>query len=167
MFFDAVPLLLAESTSNLDFSMMGEALFWLGVIMLALFIEGATTDMVSIWFAPGALIAMILAVFGVHVVVQIVVCIVVSITLMILAKTVFKRYLDKRTEIVDTSVESHTGRTAMVEEDIDNSAETGVVKINGQLWSARMEDDSQRAEKGTKVEIVRVTGTKVICKPLS
>lgn len=157
-------LFLTESATEIDPQMMGEALFWLGVIVLALIIEGTTTDMVSIWFAPGALVAMILAVFGVHVVIQIVACIVVSITLMILAKTVFKRYLNKRGDKVDTSVEAHTGRIAMVEEEIDNRADKGVVKINGQLWSARMEDDSQIATKGTQVQVIRVQGTKLICR---
>ncbi len=160
-------LFLAENTTQFDPQLMGEALFWLGVIVIALIVEGLTTDMVSIWFAPGALVAMILAVFGVHVVIQIVACIVISIALMILAKTVFKRFLNKRGDKVDTSVEAHTGRMAVVEEEINNRADTGVVKINGQLWSARMEDDSQIATKGTQVQVVRVQGTRLICKTVA
>lgn len=166
MFLQPMFLFLTEKLPELAPEMMGEALFWLGVIVLALIIEGMTTDMVSLWFAPGALVAMILAVFGVHVVIQIVVCVVISVALMILAKTVFKRYLNKHGEKVDTSVEAHTGRIAMVEEEINNFADTGVVKINGQLWSARMEDESQTAAKGVQVQVVRVQGTKLICKLL-
>ena len=160
-------IFLAESATQLDPQMMGEALFWLGVIVMALVVEGLTTDMVSVWFAPGALVAMILAVFGVHISIQIVTCIVLSIALMILAKTVFKRFLNKRSDKVDTSVEAHTGRIATVEEEINHLADTGVVRINGQLWSARMEDETQIAAKGTHVQVVRVQGTKLICKNIS
>ena len=164
MFLQPLSLMLTENASNFDPKLLGQALFWLGVIVLALIVEALTTDMVSIWFAPGALVAMVLAVFGVHVVIQIVACIVISITLMILAKTVFKKFLDKHTETVDTSVVSLEGRTAVVEEDINNQKDTGVVKINGQLWRARMEDDAQIATKGTQVQVIHVQGTKLIVK---
>ena len=57
------------------------------------------------------------------------------------------------------------GKQALVEEDIDNAAAKGVVKINGQLWTARMESPYDKPVKGDWVEIVRVEGSKLICKP--
>ena len=164
----SIPLSLANSPTflGLDSKTLSSALFWLGIVIFALIIEAMTTDLVSVWFAPGALVAMILAVFSVHWVVQIVVCLVISIGLMVLAKTVFKKYLHKRPEVVDTSVSSLVGRTAVVEEEINNQTETGVLKINGQLWRARMEDDAQIAPTGAHVKVLRVSGTKLICQPL-
>jgi len=166
MFFE--PLMLFSTENALDFqpSITGLAIFWLGVIIMALVVEALTTDLVSLWFAPGALVAMILAVFEVHVVIQIVACLVVSIALMILAKTVFKKYLHKRTDKVDTSVSALVGRVAMVDEEINNQTNRGVVKINGQLWRASMEDPQEIAPKDTKVEIIRVQGTELICRRL-
>lgn len=164
MFSNLWGLMLQENADLTQPAVWGLALVWLGVIVLSLIIEASTTDLVSCWFAPGALVAMILAVFRVHIVIQIVVCLVISITLMILAKTVFKKYFHKRPEVVDTSVSALNGRSALVEEDINNQLDTGVVKINGQLWRARMEDDTQTAPKGSHVQIVSINGTTLICK---
>ena len=57
------------------------------------------------------------------------------------------------------------GKLALVEEDVNNAIPTGVAKINGQLWTARMEDPAATAKKGEWVEIVRVEGAKLICRP--
>jgi membrane protein implicated in regulation of membrane protease activity len=55
----------------------------------------------------------------------------------------------------------------MVEEDVNNAIPTGVAKINGQLWTARMENPDDTASQGEWVEIVRVEGSKLICRPKS
>ena len=157
-------MVLAEGSINLMSNKWAQAIGWLAVIILALVVEAMTTDMVSLWFAPGALVSMILAVFGVNFVIQVVVCIVISIALMLLAKTVFKKYLHKKADSVDTSVSSLVGREVMVTEDIDNHADRGVVKINGQLWNARMLDSHTTAQKGDKLEVVSVNGTTLICQ---
>ena len=164
MLSNPIMLLFSENAMDFDPQMLQQALFWLGVIVIALILEALTTDLVSVWFAPGALVAMVLAVFGVHFVIQVVICLVISIALMILAKTVFKNFLHKRKDVVNTSVSALEGRTALVEEEINNQADAGVVKINGQLWRARMEDDTQIAPKGAHVQILHVNGTQLICK---
>ena len=157
MFFSA-----AES-GGFDMSVLWPALAWLGVIILSLIVEGQTADMGAICFAPGALVSMILAVLGVDPVIQIVVCVVISIVLLTLAKTVLKKYVKKKHKIEKTNVDAMEGKTATVEETIDNSRDAGVVKINGQLWSARMESDDQTADAGEHVTVVCVQGAKLIC----
>ena len=42
-------------------------LLWFSVILLTLVIESQPADLVSIWFAPGAFVAMILAFLDVHI----------------------------------------------------------------------------------------------------
>ncbi len=153
----------AES-GGFDMSVLWPALIWLGIIILSLIVEGQTADMGAICFAPGALVAMILAVLSVDPVIQIVVCLVISITLLVLAKTVFKKYMKKSHKIEKTNADAMEGKTATVEETIDNGRDAGVVKINGQLWSARMESESETAEKGEHVTVVRVQGAKLICR---
>lgn len=143
---------------------MWPALVWLGVIVLSLVVEGYTADMGAICFAPGALVSMILAVLGVSPVIQIVVCLIISVILLVLAKTVLKKYMSRRHKAEKTNAAAMEGQTATVEEAIDNSRDAGVVKINGQLWSARMENDGDSAEVGEHVTIVRVQGSKLICR---
>ena len=163
---DAVSLfvLSAAEKSEFDMSTIGPALAWLGIIILSLIVESQTADMGAICFAPGALVAMIMAVLGVDIVPQIVVCLVISATLLILAKTVLKKYVRKHHKIEKTNVSAMEDKTATVEETIDNMSDHGVAKINGQLWSARMENDSETAEPGEHVTVIRVEGTKLICK---
>ncbi len=160
----ALFLLSATKTGEFDMSTIGPALAWLGVIILALIVEAQTADMGAICFAPGALVAMIMAVLGVDIVPQIVTCLVISVILLILAKTVLKKYVRKHHKIEKTNVSAMEDKTATVEEKIDNLTDRGVAKINGQLWSARMENDNETAEPGEHVIVVRVEGTKLICR---
>jgi membrane protein implicated in regulation of membrane protease activity len=64
-----------------------------------------------------------------------------------------------------TNAAALEGKLALVEEPIDNAAPSGAVKINGQLWTARTENPVDRPAKGDWVEIIRVEGAKLICKP--
>ena len=140
-------------------------LLWFSVILLSLIIESQTADLISIWFAPGAFVAMILAFFDVSFIIQISVFAALAVIGLILAFTVIRPAMKKREVVLKTNADALTERTAVVEEDIDNSVPTGVVKVNGQLWTARMDDPSQTAVKGDWIVIVRVEGSKLICRP--
>lgn len=154
----------ASEGGEFNLSTLWPALIWLGIAILALIVEAETADMGAICFMPGAVVAMILAVLSVDPVIQIVVCIVISIVLLVLAKTVLKKYVKKKHKIVKTNADAMEGKIATVEETIDNSRDAGVVKINGQLWSARMENEGETAEAGEHVTVVRVQGAKLICR---
>ena len=56
------------------------------------------------------------------------------------------------------------GRQVKVEEDIDNSEEKGAVRVNGQIWSARMENDLETAKVGEFVTVQSISGVKLICR---
>ena len=56
------------------------------------------------------------------------------------------------------------GETAMVAEPIDACADTGAVKINGVLWTAKC-TTGERVEAGRHVTIERVEGAKLYVKP--
>lgn len=142
-------------------------LVWFGVILLTLMIESQTADLTSIWFAPGAFVGLILSFFGVKFWIQVAVFMGVTLLGMILSFTVFRPMLRKRRRIVKTNTDALPGRMALVMEDVNNAIPTGVAKINGQLWTARMEDPDDTAAAGEWIEIVRVEGTKLICRPKS
>ena len=140
-------------------------LLWFAVILLTLVIESQTADLVSIWFAPGAFVAMILAFCDVHIAIQLAVFVALTVIGLILTFSVIRPRVKAKVGTVKTNADALAGKLALVEEDIDNAAACGVAKINGQLWTARMEDPADKPAKGDWVEIVRVEGSKLICKP--
>lgn len=142
----------------------GLAIVWAVVFVAALWIEAETCEMVAMWFLPGAVTSLVLALCQVEWWIQVVVFIVLSTLFLVLAKTVLKKYLVKNVGKEKTDTDLLIGSAARVEERIENFEGRGAVKINGQTWSARMENDSESAEVGESVIIVDIKGVKLICK---
>ncbi len=137
--------------------------YWLGVIVAAVVIEALTVGLVSLWFVPGALVAMILAFFNVPIAVQIIVFLVLAGTGIVLARTVFrKQFFREKTE--STNVDAIIGKRGIVSERIDNLSGCGQVKVGGQVWSARSLDPDILFEPGEVVTVVAVEGVKLICR---
>lgn len=144
--------------------MYGWAIVWAVVFIAALWAEAETCEMVAMWFLPGAVASLVLALCNLEWWIQIVVFIALSTLFLVLAKTVFKKYLVKKVGQEKTDTDLLIGQSARVVEDIDNFEERGAVKINGQIWTARMESDSEKAAEGESVVIVEIKGVKLICK---
>ena len=136
---------------------------WFSVVVLTLVIESQTADLVSIWFAPGAFVAMILAFCDVHIAIQLAVFVGLTVLGLILAFTIIRPRMKANNKVEKTNADALVGKLALVEEDLDNTAAQGVVKINGQLWAARTENPNDHPAKGDWVVIVRVEGSKLIC----
>lgn len=138
---------------------------WLTVMVLALVCEACTTALVSIWFVPPAIIATVLAILEVDVWVQSVVFFVVSIVSIVVFHSIFKKKLANSKKKA-TNTDILIGEKAVVTEKIDNLTSVGCVKINGQLWSARAEEDGMSIGEGDVVEIVAVKGVKLVCRKI-
>ena len=139
------------------------SIFWAAVLLFSISTEISTTELVAIWFMPGALASLILSFFDVKPWILWVTFIVVSTVLLILAKTVIRKKFFKNVGKEKTDTDLLIGKRAKVEEDINNADEVGAVKINGQIWSARMEDDNDIVAAGEFVFIKRILGVKLIC----
>ena len=144
--------------------MYGWAITWAVVFVIALWVEAETCEMVAMWFMPGAVASLVLALCNVDWWIQLIVFIVLSTLFLVLAKTVLKKHLVKNVCQEKTDTDLLIGRSARVEEDIVNNEERGAVRINGQTWSARMENDEETAAVGESVIIVEIKGVKLICK---
>ena len=138
--------------------------FWIGMIVLSIVAEAATTDLVAIWFMPAALVSLILSLVDMPLWIQIVVFIVLVAAFLMFSKTFLRKYLKKRPNEV-TNVDSLVGQTAIVTEKLDNMSQTGAVRINGLEWSARSVAEAVTPEKGTLVVIREISGVKLICEP--
>lgn len=139
-------------------------ILWAALFITALVIEARTAELVAIWFVPGILISLVLSFFGVYEWVQILVFAVISVVLLILAFTVFRKKILKNHGSEKTDTDLLLGRDARVEEDIDNAEMRGAVKIDGKVWSARMADDGETAKAGEFVTVESISGVKLICK---
>ena len=137
---------------------------WAALFIVALFIEAQTAELVSIWFVPGILISLILSFFEIDPWIQWVVFGSISIVLLVLAFTVFRKKILKNHGSEPTDTELLLGRDALVMADIDNALMQGEVKIDGKIWTARMADDSEIATAGEFVKVERISGVKLICR---
>ena len=138
-------------------------LAWLVALIIFAVAEGVTVALVSIWFCGGSLAALIVAALGGPIWLQVVLFLAVSgILLAVVAPWARKA---SRTEPTATNADRHIGRTALVVEDIDNLHETGAVKLDGVVWTARSES-GEEIPAGTTITVRRMTGAKVWVEPV-
>ena len=135
-------------------------LVWLIAMIVLLVIEGIVPGLVSIWFAAGALIALLSALFGAPLWMQVMWFLLVSIVLLVLTRPLAKKYVNSR--VTATNADRLIGMDCLVTEDVDNLRGTGAVTVDGKTWTARMADQDSKALKGTIVRAVRIEGVRLI-----
>ncbi len=135
---------------------------WVGIILLAVVLEAATCTLVSIWFIPSAVIALVLSLFKVELWIQILTFIVLSALLLVFSRRIFKKAL--RIKDVATNADAVIGEKAVVTEPIRNLEARGQVKVKGQVWSARAADPDAEYEVGDVLDVVSIEGVKLICR---
>ena len=133
---------------------------WLVAMVVLLVVEAAVPGLVSIWFALGALAALISSLFHAPVWLQLVWFLLVSVVSLILTRPLVKKYVNSRT--TPTNADMVIGKDAIVTETIDNLHGKGAVLLEGKTWTARMADETQTAEAGKKVRVLRIEGVKLI-----
>ena len=143
--------------------MSGAVYIWLAAIIVFLLVEAGTVALVSIWFAGGALLAMIAAALGAGVPVQLAVFVLSSGLLLALMWPLAKKRINGRH--VRTNADRLIGREVLVTEQIENLKETGEIKVNGVLWTAVSADGSVIPE-GSLVRIESLEGAKVYVSPV-
>lgn len=136
-----------------------EPYIWLGIaIVLALF-EAFTVQLVAIWFALGALVAILPAALGAPVPVQILVFVLVAGLTMVFTRPFLQRVLKVHRQ--PTNADAVIGQTGIVLEELDPLEGTGRVRAGGLDWSARAES-RQRIPAGAEVKVLRIEGVKLI-----
>ena len=136
--------------------------YWLIALVVFLVIEEATLGLATIWFAGGALVALIAAMCGAGIVIQIVLFLVVSLVLLFFTRPLAVRFLNKDT--LKTNVDRVVGMEGVVTEEISNLAGTGKVSLGGNMWTARTENEGGTIPVDAVVTVLRVEGVKLIVK---
>ncbi len=135
---------------------------WLIIAGFFLVLELASPTFLFFWVAIGALIAMIASFFIPEMIIaQICIWAITSIALIVLAGKILKK-TDKESPAMN--VYSIIGKRALVTEEINDLKNQGQVKIGGDVWSARTENENEVIPKDTTVEITKIDGVKVIVK---
>ena len=138
------------------------AILWFVLLVLFLFVEANTVSVVSVWFAAGALSAMVTALLGGQLWLQVVLFFVVSAGLLVALRPIIKKHFTPK--LVKTNVDSIVGQKGYATAAIDNLSATGQVKLGGMYWSARSTSGDPIPE-GTLVKVDRIEGVKAFVSP--
>lgn len=140
-----------------------DSLLWLVLIVVFLMAEAGTVTLISLWFAAGALVAMIASLLGAQFWLQGVLFFVVACFLLACLRPLVRKYIKPR--ITKTNVDAVIGAQGYITIDVDNLKAEGQVKIGGMDWTARS-TDGQNIPAGTLVRVVRIEGVKVFVTPI-
>lgn len=143
---------------------MDMTVVWLIAMIVLLVVEGLVPGLISIWFALGALAALVSALLHAPLWLQIVWFLAVSIIALALTRPLAKKYINARTQ--PTNADMMIGKECVVRESIDNVLGTGAVSVDGKVWTARTESDETKAQEGARAVVVRIEGVKLIVKPI-
>ncbi len=144
------------STAMMQISM---PLLWLVLIVVFGLAEAATVGLTSIWFAAGAVVALLVSLVCSNFWVQAGFFVGVSLVTLLLVRPVAAKWFRPK-DHARTNADSLIGREGIVLETIDNLAGTGQVKIASQIWTARS-DSGERIPEGTTVTAVRIEGVRL------
>lgn len=137
------------------------AVLWLILFVVLIIIEASSLNLITIWFAIGALLAMLAALLGVPVYFQVVIFIISSALMLAFTKPIVQNVLKVKKE--RTNADKIIGEKGIVIEKIDPINGTGQVKVGGQMWAARSIDDIE-IEINEMVEIQEISGVKLFVK---
>ncbi len=135
-------------------------LFWLVSMIILFVIEAATVNLVTLWFAFGALAALITSMLGGQLWLQIVVFLVVTVATLFPTRKLAKKYFGKGSH-QPTNADAVIGKDCVVLEEIDNLNSTGAVKCKGVVWTARSQT-GESIEKDAVVTVIAIEGVKLI-----
>jgi membrane protein implicated in regulation of membrane protease activity len=136
---------------------------WVALVIIFSLIEIFTLGLTTVWFAIAAVLMVFLSFFKIPLAVQILIFLAVAALLLVFTRPlVVKKFKIGREK---TNVDSLIGKHALVVKTI-GEFERGEAKINGQIWSAHSEDNTEIPE-GSKCEILRIEGVQLIVRKLT
>lgn len=135
-----------------------DSIIWTALLIAFIAVEAATVNMVSLWFAGGALVALVASLLSAPVWLQILLFAATSAALLMTLRPVVRKLFTPK--LTRTNVDAVVGAEGLVTVPVDNLHGTGQVKIGGMEWTARSAD-GQPLEVGTRVRVDKVVGVKV------
>lgn len=136
--------------------------WWLLLAVIFFVGEAVTVGFFVFWFGVGALVALLASLFIKNIAVQSVIFLSVSIVLLFFTRPLVNKFLLKSND-VKTNAYSVEGKKGRVNIEINPVEGTGQVKIAGELWSAKSNDDSI-IPVDTDIIVEKIDGVKLIVR---
>ena len=137
-------------------------LMWLGVALAMAAVEAVTVDFVFIMLALGALAGAIASYFGADFVISAPIAVAVAVGLLFTLRPMLRRRLRPTRDNTDIGPRSVVGQTGFVVEPVSESQ--GLVKVHGDLWSART-DVCMTLPLGSPVHVIDLQGATLLVDP--
>lgn len=128
---------------------------WLIFFIILVIVELITVNLVTIWFAFGALVTSLVSLYTTDTVILLAVFTLVSLLLLLITKPVVKKLKVKK--VVATNLDQVIGKTGIVSVPIEKD-KIGEVKVLGKTWSAYSDKE---ISKDKKVKILSISGVKL------
>ena len=138
---------------------MNMSIVWIIALIVFVIAEAVTYQLVTIWFAIGALGALACSVAGTSVPTQITLFMILSVAALLFLRPASKKYLKSKNE--KTNVDSLVGMDVLITEDVNNVIGAGRGKLCGMEWTVRSADGSLIAAGETAV-VEKIEGVKLI-----
>ncbi|HET7327153.1 MAG TPA: NfeD family protein [Nocardioidaceae bacterium] len=136
---------------------------WTGGAVLLAIAELLSMDFVLLMLAGGALGGAVTAALGAESPVQIVVAVAVALASLLFVRPSVVRRLHSGPELT-TGHAALVGRQAVVLEEV--TAVAGLVKLAGEVWTARPFDDSMIIPVGVSVDVFEIDGATAVVYPV-
>lgn len=136
---------------------------WGIVTALALVIEFLTADLITIWFAAGGLVTLLVVALApeIPLIWQFVIFVGVSVVLLLSTRKICLKLLNK--DDVKTNTDALIGTRFVVEKVQENYT---YYKINDVLWQV-VAVDGETLQEGVEVEIYAIKGNKLVAKKVA
>lgn len=129
---------------------------WFVAFLVFIFLELITVNLVTIWFAIGAIAAAITTIFTDSIIIQSIVFVVVSVISLLITKPLVKKF--KKFDITPTNSDRVIGKIGDVVKKISPN-KYGEVKVFDSIWTAKSDKE---IKVGEKVKILSIEGVKLI-----
>lgn len=140
-------------------------IIWLAVFVLALLIEAIGPEIVSVWFAGGALVSLIISFIpGVEWWIQVIVFAVVSAALLVFIRPFLAKALKRET--VNSNADTMVGKKGIIVAKVEET-ESGEVNVDGVIWTAIATKDGLVIDKDSRVKVMAVSGNKLVVTPIN
>ena len=141
---------------------MSMTIIWTIIIVMSVIVEAATINLVSIWFAAGAVLALIGDQTGLSTAWQIAIFAISSTLIIAATRPLAKKYM--RGRITRTNLDRIIGKHCLITETITPD-QKGEAKVNGSLWSASSLNN-EIINAGEYGEIVSLEGAHIVAKKI-
>lgn len=131
--------------------------WWLVLFIFLVIVELSTVNLVSIWFAVGALVASVVSLFLDNWVIQVAVFVLVSLLILVILKPFMKKFKGQK---VATNLDRVIGQIGIVTEEIQKLV-PGEVKVGGRYWTATA---NKKIKKDAKVKVESIDGVKLVVR---